>query len=398
MESFRILMVTSKFPRFAGDTQPGFVYEFVNAIRKLGNDVAVVAPHDKLAKKFEVMNEAMVYRFQYFWPAAKQKVSYGPGIPANVQGSFLTKLQFPIFAASEILLTRKVAKKFRPDFVHAHWALPQGLAAKLTGRPYFVTMYGGDVFMSKKFKLIKLLDYAIKKSRKTFVITRGMEQVMREYGVKSPVEILPVGLDVSKFYPNYPGSQEIKDRYGLNVFFVGRHVEKKGIKYLIEAFARVAKEVPDCTLLIGGTGPLTEGLKALAKGLGLESSVFFLGNVSVADLPKYYAAADLFVAPSVIDRIGDRETQGVVFLEAMASKTAVIGTNTGGIPDVISGSEVGVLVPEKDSEALAKEMIGLLTNKALRYKYAEAGYNHVHKNFTWDAIAKKYIEAYRNSL
>jgi glycosyltransferase involved in cell wall biosynthesis len=398
METFRILVVTSKFPRFEGDTQPGFVYSFVEAIKNLGNEVAVVAPHDRKAKKFEVMNDVMVHRFQYFWPASKQRVSYGAGIPANVQGSLLTKLQFPMFAASEIALTRKISKQFKPDFVHAHWALPQGLAAKLTGKPYFVTMYGGEVFMSKRFKLITLLDYVVRKSKKTFVITRGMEQVMREYGVKSRVEILPVGLDVTKFYPNYPGAGEIKKKYGLNVFFVGRHVEKKGIKYLIEAFAKVVKEIPGCKLLVGGAGPLTEELKALTSSLGLQGNVEFLGSVSVEDLPKYYAAADLFVAPSIIDRVGDRETQGVVLLEAMASKTAVIGTDTGGIPDVISNGEVGILVPEKDSDALAKEMIRLLQNKGMRDDYAEAGHNHVRKNFTWEAIAKKYMRAYKNSL
>lgn len=82
----------------------------------------------------------------------------------------------------------------------------------------------------------------------------------------------------------------------------------------------------------------------------------------------------------------------------MASKTAVIGTNTGGIPDVISSGDVGVLVPEKDSDALAREMIRLLSDKVVRDRYAEAGYNHVHKNFSWDAIAKKYMEVYKNAL
>ncbi len=394
----RVLMITSKFPRFIGDTQPGFVYEFVNAVKKLGNEVAVVAPHDADADKKEIMDGVAVYRFQYFWPAKLQKVSYGPGIPANVQGNFLTKLQFPFFALSQLFLTKKVSKKFNPDIVHAHWALPQGLAAKATKKPFFITVYGGDVFMSKKFHLTKLFDGVIKKSKKTFVITHGLEQVMREFGIKNEVSILPVGLDTKRFYPNYPGFKEIRNKFGRFVFFVGRHVEKKGIKYLIEAFADVVKEVKDIKLVIGGEGPLTNELKQLTEKLNLTDKIIFAGSISVDDLPKFYAAADLFVAPSIIDRIGDRETQGVVLLEAMASKTAVIGTNTGGIPDVISNKDVGILVPEKDSSALAKEMVKVLSNTKLRQKYASAGFNHVHKSFSWDVIAKKYVEEYAKAL
>ena len=394
----KILMITSKFPRFAGDTQPGFVYEFVEAIHKLGHEVAVVAPHDKGAAKQGVINSIPVYRFQYFWPAKLQKVSYGPGIPANVQGNLLTKIQFPFFVLSEILLARQIAKKFGPDVVHAHWSLPQGIAAVFSKKPFFVTIYGGDVFMSKKLHLTWLLDKIIRKSRKTFVITKGLEQVMRQFGINEKVSILPVGVDVKKFYPRFPGSDEIRKKFGKFVFFVGRHVEKKGIKYLIEAFAETIRKVGDVKLVIGGEGPLTGEMKQLAENLGLADKVVFPGSISVGDLPKFYAAAELFVAPSVVDRIGDRETQGVVFLEAMASRTAVIGTSTGGIPDVISGRDVGMLVPEKDSKELAKAMIRALSDSKLRQGYALNGYNHVHKNFTWESIAKRYAEEYEKAL
>ncbi len=402
MEKLKIMFITSKFPRYLEDTQPRFVYNLAEALKELGHELHVVAPHDKGAKKQEVMNGINIYRFQYFYPASWQKVSYGPGIPENFNAGIMAKLQMPFFALAEASLSKKIAKKINPDIVHAHWALPQGIAARKTGKPYVVTLYGGEVFLAKRLKLIGMLDRILREAGMAVAITTGLEEVIKEAGVKTELEIIPAGIDMEEFKPGIEGSKELKKKLcpdnELLVFFVGRLVEKKGAEYLIRAFAEVIKKTGNAKLIIGGEGPLGSKLKELAKDLDLKDNVIFTGSISRKELPRYYAAADLFAAPSIIDRTGDRETQGVVLLEAMASKTAVIGTNTGGIPDVISNSKVGILVPEKDSEALAKAIIKLLKDKKLRKKYAEHGYQHAKKNFTWKKIAGDYEKVYREIL
>ncbi len=397
MEKLKILFITSKFPRYEEDTQPRFVYNLAEALADLGHEIHVVAPHDKGIKKEEVMNGIHIYRFKYFVPESWQKVAYGPGVPQNFNMGLIAKLQMPLFAFFEMRLAKKICKKINPDIVHAHWAIPQGMAARATKKPYVVTLYGGEVFLAKRLKLVNFLDGILRDSARPVTITSGLSQIIKEAGARTELSIIPAGIKMEEFKPSQPGSKELKKKIspeGPLVFFIGRLVEKKGAAYLIEAFSEVIKELPNAKLVIGGEGPLESNLKNQTENLKLSDNIIFAGRISIEDLPKYYCAADVFVAPSIIDRTGDRETQGVVLLEAMASKTAVIGTNTGGIPDVISNSDVGVLVPEKDSKTLARELIRLLKDQNVRRKYAENGQEHVKKNFTWKKIAKDYETLY----
>ena len=402
MKPLRVLLVTSKFPRFADDPQPSFVYYFARELVKLGHEVAVVAPHASGAKKSDMLGGIRIHRFRYFIPSSMQKLSYGPGIPANIRKSLFAAAQMPFFILSQILLTKKVAKAMQPDIVHAHWGFPQGLAARFTGLPYMVTLYGGEMFLARKFHMVRALDYIIRGSCATVTVTDVYVKLLRDFGVKGKVGILPLGVDTWTFRPNLPGAAAVKRKFckdgELMVLCVGRLVEKKGINYLVEAFADVAKSVPNSRLVIVGSGPMDSYLKDLARKLGIHSKVSFCGEISHKDLPKYYCAADLFVLPSIIDKHGDREGQGVVYLEAMASKVPVIGTNTGGIPDVITSRDVGLLVPEKNSRALAAAIIKLLQNRKLRERMGEKAYEHALRRFSWRHIAEEYVKMYRKCI
>ncbi|MBI2134218.1 glycosyltransferase [Candidatus Woesearchaeota archaeon] len=397
METMRLLFITSKFARFINDPQPPFVYDLAVELVGLGHEVHVVAPHDQGSKKRELMNGINVYRFQYFLPASLQRLSYGPGIPANINRSIFAQFQMPFFATAEIGLARKISRQVNPDVVHAHWGFPQGLAARYTKKPYVVTFYGGETFLARRFRMIGILSGIVSHSCRSFALSTGLRDIMHEFGVKGNVEIMPLGVDTLKFKPKADGFGEIKDRFkgDMIVLCVARLVEKKGINYLIEAFERVLKKVPDSRLLIIGTGPMEAYLRRLASNLG--DRVVFCGEIPHSELPKYYAAADLFVLPSIIDKTGDRETQGVVYLEAMASRVPVIGTNTGGIPDVIRDG-VGVMVDEKDSVVLASEISRLLIDGKLRKSMGEKAFKHVLGSFSWKKIAERYVDAYRSCL
>ena len=399
--NMKILFITSKFPRWKGDSQPAFTYYLAKELIRLGHDIYVIAPHYPKSKFFEKFEGICVYRFRYFMPYSLEKLAYGAGIPANLKNSFLAKLQVPFFTLSEIIFVKKIIKKINPDIIHAHWAFPQGLAAKMTGLNYIITIYGGEIFLANKYKLITVLDNIIKNSYKSFALTSGLRDVMKEFGIKSEIDIIPLGVDTNVFKNNIH-SKNIKKIYCPNnelmILSVGRLVEKKGMEYLISAFKKVKDEITNVKLVIVGNGHLYNKLLNLRDKLGLQKDVIFTKEINHGLLPKYYSASDLFVLPSIIDNIGDRETQGVVFLEAMVSGIPVIGTNTGGIPDIISNKNVGVLVPEKNSEKLAREIIKLLKNKKLREKYSKNGYDHAFRNFNWKSIAVRYANVYKEML
>ncbi len=401
MKKLKVLILTSKFPRFKGDAQPPFTYSLAKSLLKHNCEVMVIAPHDQGVKKSELFEEIKVTRFQYFIPPAWQRLAYGPGIPANLKHSFLAKLQIVPFMLSQYLAARKAIKKFKPDVVHAHWAFPQGFTAYLLPRPYLITIYGGEVFLSRKYHLVPLLNIIMKKSKGNFALTNGLRNIARGYGFSQKIKTMPLGVDMSVFHPTITGSKKIKKKLCPNgellILSVGRLVEKKGHRYLLDAYARTLHSFTKSRLVIVGGGPLLEDLKKQAISLQITDRVVFAEEIDHSQLPAYYDAADLFVLPSIIDSSGDRETQGVVFVEAMASKTPVIGTRSGGIPDVISSPQVGLLSREKDAKGLAEHMLALLTDRKKRENLARNAYAHAKKHFVWDHIAAQYCREYQNA-
>src|SRR5262249_33102175 len=143
---------------------------------------------------------------------------------------------------------------------------------------------------------------------------------------------------------------------GEMILFVGRLVEKKGVEYLLNAMPSVIRAYPRAVLVIIGEGTQRPELEELARKLGIQPWVRFLGRIPNDELPKYYAAADVFVGPSVIDKFGDTEGLGIVFLEAAACQVAIIGTSVGGISDVLINEVTGTQIDPSDSDQLAREL------------------------------------------
>jgi colanic acid/amylovoran/stewartan biosynthesis glycosyltransferase WcaL/AmsK/CpsK len=146
---------------------------------------------------------------------------------------------------------------------------------------------------------------------------------------------------------------------------VGRFVEKKGFAYGIEAFARAAKVHLGARLTVVGDGPLETSLQRMVADLGVADRVEFTGTLPPADVARRLAASHILLAPSVVDRFGNRESGLIVAKEASATETVPIGTRHGGIPDIIEDEVTGYLVDEKDVTAMADRLSRLLGNPAL---------------------------------
>ena len=132
--------------------------------------------------------------------------------------------------------------------------------------------------------------------------------------------------------------------------------------------------------------------------LNISDSVIFPGKMSSADLAKYFAVSDVFIGPSIVDDSGDTEGLGVVFLEALASNTAVVASRVGGITDFIVDRETGLLVEQEDPEDLAQKIMRLLGDRKLREKIAYKGKKYVEDNFSWGKISEQYLSVYKEVL
>ena len=157
----------------------------------------------------------------------------------------------------------------------------------------------------------------------------------------------------------------------------GRLIEKKGIATTLAAFAEFARGCPRATLTIAGEGPLREALWQRAAELGIAGRVFFAGFLDQEKLRALYAQAHLFLHPSEMGPDGNQEGVPNAMLEAMASGLPVLATRHGGIPEAVEHGVSGLLVPEKDSRALAGALMELSTNPERYRAMSEIGRAHV---------------------
>jgi glycogen(starch) synthase len=169
---------------------------------------------------------------------------------------------------------------------------------------------------------------------------------------------------------------------------IGRLVRFKGFDVLLKAFARSGISSHD--LLLAGEGPEREALERLAGELGLGQRVKFLGRAERPAALALFQGCSFFVLPS------RGEPQGIVALEAMASGKAIVATDGGGVPEIVTDGEVGLLVPMDDVPSLAGALVRLANDADLRHRLGSAGRARA-QDFSWDSIADQYLDVYRTS-
>jgi phosphatidylinositol alpha-mannosyltransferase len=180
---------------------------------------------------------------------------------------------------------------------------------------------------------------------------------------------------------------------GPTVLFVGRLEPRKGLAYLVRAFLRLKPAFPRLRLLVVGRDDRHQQEKAMAMVPSrLRPDLSFVGAVPQADLPSYYASADVFCAPSV-----GGESFGMVLVEAMAVGLPVVCSDIPGYRDVVHDGRDGLLVAPRDPEALATAVRGLLDNPARRAAMGEAA-RATAARYAWDVVATEVLEVYRAAL
>jgi colanic acid/amylovoran biosynthesis glycosyltransferase len=206
---------------------------------------------------------------------------------------------------------------------------------------------------------------------------------------------LPMGVDLSR----YRFAERRKSDYGaFSLLTVARLAEVKGVEYVLRGIAALKNECPGLRYVIAGDGPLRGKLEALATQLGLAQTVKFLGEVSQEQAVSLYEAAHAFVLASVVTDSGEEENQPVVLAEAQASGLPVIATAIGGIPESMLDGESGLLVPPRNSGALASAMLWLIDHPEAWGPMGRAGRVHVEKHFNLEKCHDQLVDIYRRVL
>lgn len=396
-EKTKVLWLASSYPRFENDSASVFLKLLAEKIQQRGFDLHVLSPDHQSVSSAGEKGLVSNYRFRYFLPRSLQQLAYGSGILPNIKAKPWLLLLVPFFMINQLRSTWRLSRQLEPELIHAHWIFPQGLIAALIGKqrgiPVVVTAHGGDAFSLQSMIFAKIKRWTL---RNVSAWTSNTLATSQAVGYNLPVpEIIPMGIDCQRFHSAIPFKKAGDKRILL---FVGRLVAKKGVRDLISAYALISDSLREKTeLWIIGDGVERKSLEAQAKRQNVHDKIVFFGRMPNEKLPDYYAASDIFVAPSIIDTLGDTEGQGIILLEALACGTAVITTRTGGIGEIIEHEKNGLLVDPNNPADLKKAIERLLNDRALRDSLASQGKNYV-QDYDWTAIADKFCGMYRRQL
>jgi len=396
----KVLVLATTFPRWPGDTEPTFVFQLSETLAKKGHQIFVLAPHALGAKLEEEQSGLQIFRFRYFWPVRLQRLCYEGGILPKLKKSILAWVNLPPFLICQAWAIGHHICNEKIDLIHVHWLLPQGVFAALWSLyfkiPIVTTIHGTDFFVFRKSVVGWMIHWVMKKSNALTVNSQKMKDLLPS-PLKNKVHLLPMGVDFDLFYSGDKShTREIlKLKQQPILLAVGRLSEQKGFRYLVEALPLVLSEIPTIRLFFIGEGPEKVRLDRLVKKLNLGKAVQFLGAIPQSLLAGYYRASDLLILPSIQTRAGEEEGFGLVLAEAMASGIPTIGTPTGGIPSLIEDQKTGLLVEEKNPEALAEAILKLLKDETLRDSVIQCAMQKIKDRLGWEKIAEGFHHVYQ---
>jgi glycosyltransferase involved in cell wall biosynthesis len=333
----RVVVLTTSYPRYAGDPAGHFIADAVRELRARGVDLDVVSPE----------------RFRHFG------IAYGAGVVGNLRAHPARAVLVPAMLASFARAARHAARD--ADLVHAHW-LPAGAVASLTGRPFVVQLWGTDVEAARRVPV--LARRILRRARIVICPSTALAEAARELGGED-VRVIPSGIDL----PAEPGEEDSPP----HVLYAGRLSPEKGVLDLVAA----ADGLP---LVVVGDGPLRDQVP---------QAIGFLAN---EELQGRLARAAVVAVPS------HREGFGVVCLEAMAHGRPVVASAVGGLRDLVVDGETGLLVPPRDRDALRTALERLLADSALRQRLGGAARERARTAFSWDSVTELILAAYADAL
>ncbi len=395
----KVSYLLSMYPEF----HETFVAREVEALRRTGTDIAVFSlkspppeGHDLYPDHRSFLHQAGFFFDHRVLFANLAQLLATPGRYAtslmmliSLYGNRPKELLKALSAFPKTVhFARLIAK--RGGILHAHWAtIPTAMALvinKLVDIPVSVTAHAWDIYLTPQEELRQKIAAVKGVVTCTDFNVRYLQEICRPED-RDKIRLNYHGLDFSTVEANAEAKTEEKK---LNILAVGRLVEQKGFIYLVRALKQLSGI--QVTLSIIGEGPLRENLEREASSLPAGIEVHFLGRLTHHETLRQMAASDVFAAPSVIARDGDRDGIPNVVLEAMACGVPIIGTNVSGIPEVVLNDETGLLIPSEDEGALAQALQTLLEDQAKRQALGANAKALVTKRFDMDRNIDEFLD------
>ncbi|MBI5747963.1 MAG: glycosyltransferase family 4 protein [Nitrospinae bacterium] len=353
-----LLIITHVFPNI-WEVNKGIYVREMEELAKHCN-IAVIAPIPFYRKIINFLKSKPIKKIQNWngFNAHYPTIIAIPKVGGPLYGLF--------YFFSILKLLFKLKKIFSSEVILSYWVYPDGfasvLASKILKLPVIIVGLGSDINeMPSSFINRKLITWTLKNADSVVSLSAAMKNEIINLGIpQDKIMVVPNGVDEALFYPADKLSSRKKTGLPMEkriILYVGRLSSEKGVNHLIDAVPRIRDKEPDILLVIIGTGGLLNKLMSQTKDLGIEGNVLFLGERLHSDIPVYINASELLLLPSLCEGCPN------VVLEALACGTPVIASNVGGVPEIITSEDLGMLVYPADPDALADAVIKAFSKK-----------------------------------
>ena len=360
----KIVVVTSVFPPSIGGVQT-HVYELARAMAAKGHQVRVISKSD-----------GQIFNSEEFL----EKV--------RIQWIGSSNLRYLYYYQLNKFLKKLIAKK-ECDVIHVHGMRPLKACVN-QGVPI--------IFTNHTSSFLKHLQTGGRHLQRLRQVLQGVDKVLApstelvdatlQVGYEGPTEYIPNGVDVNKFYP---AKSELRKQLGIPdsafvIILARRLVDKNGTLYMAEAMKNIQHS--DIHLIVAGDGEQKQQFENIINKGHHPKNVHMLGFVLNSEMTPVYQAGDICVLPSLM------EATSITGLEAMATGLPLIGTRVGGIPDLIDEGNTGLLIEPRSPEQIQNAVEQLYRQRELTDKMKTQSVERAHKNFTWETIAARTVQAY----
>lgn len=312
--------------------------------------------------------------------------------------------EYPLFQYQpyELALSSKmveVVEKYKLEVLHVHYAIPHAYAAYMAKKmlkdkgikvKVVTTLHGTDITLVGSHPTYKTaVEFSINKSDEVTTVSNSLkDDTLRLFNIEKDIKVVYNFIDGEKYEPKEEECQ--RSALAKPEERILTHISDfrpvKRTQDVIKVFFEVQKEIPSKLLMVGD-GPERIKAENLVAQLGIQDQVLFLGNSS--EVAKILCYSDIFLLPS------QTESFGLAALEAMAAGTAVISTNTGGLPEVNIHNKTGFLSDLGDVDSMAKNAITLLKDEKMLIEFKQNAKNHI-KDFSLESILPQYEAIYES--
>jgi PEP-CTERM/exosortase A-associated glycosyltransferase len=376
----------------------------IRAQKSLGlNPVVVTSPkHEDFSSEREEIDDIEFYRVR--WP------SYSS---SRLQTVPLVKEMACVAVLSKEIA--RIAEKLKVEIIHSHSPFLNGLAAarasEQLGVPwiYELRYYDEDAAVDRgkikhnslRYKLSQRLEQsALEQAAQVVTISSALKDDLICRGIEeSKIFEVPNGVDTDHFRPREP-DDELIAKYGLTgkivIGFIGSFYFYEGLEFLVDSVLLLLKQRSDIKVLLAGEGEAQAALEARIPA-ELREHFIFTGNIAHNDVRRYYSVMDMLVYPRVKSRLTELTTP-LKPLEAMAMGRVVVGSDTGGIRELVKDGLNGFLVGTRNPEAIAGCLSKLAGDLTIRRNIGEHARDFVMREREWKKLVERYFNVYKMAL